>query len=173
MKTILPVIFILIAIGFASCKKDEVPETPVIPEIPNVVINELLPKNTQNGSDQNGEFDDWIELYNPADVDQDISGFYLSDSKKQPEKWKFPEGTIISKMGYLIVWCDEDTTQVGLHTNYKLSANGENVVFADTNLEVINLVEYPATVLEQSWARKPNGTGNFEWSTPTFNGPND
>lgn len=170
MKTILPVLFILLITGITSCKKDD---DPVEIKIPDVVINELLPKNEQNGSDPNGEFDDWIELYNPADVDQDISGYYLSDSKKEPEKWMFPEGTIIEKMGYLIVWCDEDTTQVGLHTNFKLSADGENVLFLDPEKQVINLVEYPATVIEQSWARKPNGNGEFEWSAPTFNQSND
>ncbi len=173
MKKILSAILLISLIGFSACDKNNDNPEPEIPEIPSVVVNELLPKNSSHGVDQDGEYDDWIELYNPADVDQDISGFYLSDSKKQPDKWKFPEGTIIGKMGYLIVWCDEDTTQAGLHTNYKLSADGENVVFADTLLQVINIVEYPATVLEQSWARKPNGTGDFEWSVPTFDGPND
>ncbi len=170
MKYLLPAIFLLLLFTFISCNKDDDPEEVVIPE---VVINELLPKNSQNGSDQDGEFDDWIELYNPADVDQDISGFYLSDSKKEPGKWKFPEGTMIGKKSYLIVWCDGDSLQAGLHTNYKLSADGENVVFLDPDLQVINLVEYPITLVEQSWARKPNGTGDFEWSVPTFNGPND
>jgi hypothetical protein len=144
-----------------------------VPEIPDVVINELLPKNSQYVSDQDGEYDDWIELYNPAQVDQDISGYYLSDSKKEPAKWKFPEGTVIGKKDYLIVWCDGDTLQAGLHTNYKLSADGENVVFLDPELNVINLVEYPLTLVEKSWARKPNATGEFEWSVPTFNQSND
>ncbi len=170
MKTIFPALIVLLIIVFTACNKED---DPVDVKIPDVVINELLPKNSQNGKDQDDEFDDWIELYNPADVDQDISGFYLSDSKKDPTKWQFPAGTTIEKMGYLIIWCDEDTTQAGLHTNYKLSADGENVVFLNPNQQVIDLVEYPATVLEQSWARKPNGTGDFEWSVPTFKGVND
>jgi len=139
----------------------------------SIVINEILPKNSKNGADQNGEFDDWIELYNLANEDIDISGYYLSDSKKEPAKWKFPSGTIITKNSYLIIWADEDTLQSGLHTNYKLSADGENVVLLTPLLEVINLVEYPATVIEQSWARKPNGTGDFKWSVPTFNKTNE
>ena len=170
MKTIFRTIIVLIFIAFTACNKDD---DPVDIKIPDVVINELLPKNSQNGSDQDDQFDDWIELYNPADVEQDISGYYLTDSKKDPTKWQFPEGTMIEKMGYLIIWCDEDTTQAGLHTNYKLSADGENVLLLDPNLEIINLVEYPPTVLEQSWARKPNGTGDFEWSVPTIKQSND
>jgi len=146
-----------IVIGFTNCNNDD----PVIEETPKILINELLPKNTQYGSDQDGEYDDWIEIYNPANVDQDISGYYLTDSKKNLTKWKFPVGTTISKNSYLIVWADEDTTQVGLHTNFKLSADGENVVLLTPQLDVINLVEYPITLQEQSWARKPNATGDF------------
>ena len=162
------VFFLFIIIGFTNCNSDD-----PVDETPYVVINEILPKNTQHGSDQDGEFDDWIELFNPANVDQDISGYYLSDSKKVPTKWKFPAGTVIAKNGYLIVWADGDSTQVGLHTNYKLSADGENVVLLSPDQQVINLVEYPVTLIEQSWARKPNGTGDFEWSVPTFNKSND
>jgi len=168
MKRFKVVLLLLLVIVFTNCNNDPVVETP------DVVINEILPKNSQNGSDEDGDFDDWIELYNPADVDQDISGYYLTDSKKNPTKWKFPSGTTIKANNYLIVWADEDSTNVsGLHTNYKLSADGENVVLLSPTQEVINLVEYPATVVEKSYARKPNGTGDFQWSAPTFNKNND
>lgn len=170
MKALLPFIAVISIILFTACNKDD---DPVEIKVPDVVINELLSKNSQYGSDEDGDYDDWIELYNPADIDQDISGFYLSDSKKNPTKWQIPEGTIIEKMGYLIIWCDEDSTRSALHTNYKLSADGENVVFLNPDQQVISIVEYPATVIEQSWARKPNGTGDFEWSVPTFNQTND
>jgi hypothetical protein len=163
-------LFVLFIVGFTACNNDN-DETD---ESKSIVINEILPKNTQYGSDEDGEFDDWIELYNLASKDIDISGFYLTDSKKQPTKWKFPTGTVIGKNGFLIVWADGDSTHVsGLHTNYKLSADGENVVLLSPELEVIDLVEYPATVLEQSYARIPNGTGKFKWSMPTFNRSND
>lgn len=169
MKSFKIVLLLFLVIVFTNCNNDD-----PIEETPDVVINEVLPKNSQNGSDQDGDFDDWIELYNPADVDQDISGYYLTDSKKNPTKWKFPTGTTIKANNYLIVWADEDSTHVsGLHTNYKLSADGENIVLLSPTQEVLNLVEYPATVLEQSYARKPNGTGDFEWATPTFNKSND
>lgn len=142
-------------------------------DINNIVINEVMPKNTQFGADQNGQFDDWIELYNKADKEIDISGFYLTDSKKNLTKWQLPEGTTVAQKGYLIIWADGDsTTQVGLHTNYKLSALGENIVLVSPDMEIVDLVEYPATVLQQSYARMPNGTGDFIWTVPTHNGEN-
>ncbi|TNF45590.1 MAG: lamin tail domain-containing protein [Bacteroidetes bacterium] len=162
-------LLVLFIAAFAACNNDN-EETE---ETKNIVINEILPKNTQYGSDEDGEFDDWVELFNLANEDIDISGYYLTDSKKQPTKWKFPAGTVIAKNGFLIVWADGDSTHVsGLHTNYKLSADGENLVLLSPSQEVIDLVEYPATVLEQSYARVPNGIGKFKWSVPTFNKSN-
>lgn len=138
----------------------------------SIVINELMAKNTKYGSDQNGQFDDWIELFNLADVDIDISGFYLSDSKKDMTKWKFPVGTKLPKNGYLIVWADADTLQAGLHANYKLSSLGETVVLMSPGKVVINEVKYPVATSSQSYGRIPNGTGEFILTTPTFNAEN-
>lgn len=134
----------------------------------NIVINEVLPKNTRYGSDENGKFNDWIELYNLSGQDIDLTGCYLTDSKKDLTKWKFPDGTIIGKNGFLIVWADGVTNSTGLHANYKLSADGENIVLVTPDQEIIDMVEYPATTTEQSYARIPNGTGDFTWTTPTF-----
>lgn len=171
MKQIRFTLFILLIVGLVSCNNDN---NEGDEENKSLVINEILPINSQNGSDEDGEFDDWIELYNLSNKNIDISGYYLTDSKKEYTKWKFPVGTTIVKNGFLIVWADGDSAHVsGLHTNYKLSSDGENVVLLSPDLEVLDLVEYPATVLEQSYARVPNGTGKFKWSVPTFNKSND
>jgi len=138
-----------------------------------VVINELLPVNSNAGSDQNGEFDDWIELYNLTDEAVDLSGHHLTDSKKNPAKWKFPEGTAIAAGEYLIVWADGDSLQVGLHTNYKLSSEGEKVLLLTPDLKIMDEVEYPLTEVQRSWARIPDGMGGFQWAEPTFNRSND
>ena len=165
------VILLALSIIFSCSKEDDLIEDPL--ETFDVVINELLPKNSQNGSDEDGDFDDWIELYNLSNEDQDLSNYYLTDSKKDLTKWQFPAGTVIEKNGYLIIWADDDPTRGPLHTNYKLSADGETVVLLSPDLEVIDLVEYPATLVELSYARKPNGTGEFSWTIPTYNASND
>jgi len=163
-------LFILIlVIGISACKKEE--NAPIDIKA-SIVINEVLPKNTMYGSDQDGQFDDWIELYNLSSQNLDISGYYLTDSKKELTKWKFPDGTILKMNDYLIVWADKDTLQAGLHTNFKLSAAGENVVLLTPAQEVIDEVKFPLDSLELSYARIPNGTGSFVWSTPTFNSVN-
>jgi hypothetical protein len=154
-----------------GCKKDIEQKT----ETPGVVINELMPLNSSVVADQNGEFDDWIELYNLNDSTLDLSGYFLTDSKTNLTKWKLPTGTLISGKSYLIVWADSDTLQSGLHANYKLSSAGETVVFLDPELKEIDRVSYGPVpgLIQQSYARIPNGTGVFSWQlSPTYNSEN-
>ena len=158
--------FLLFLIILGSCKKTY--ETGRA----QVVINELMPVNSTTIADNYGEYDDWIELYNLSSSPQDLTGCYLSDKKSHRTKWKFPTGTSISGNGYLIIWADNDTTQYGLHANFKLSSSGEKVVLSYPDSTIIDEVAFPAQTLELSYSRVPNGTGPFRWQTPTFEKPN-
>jgi hypothetical protein len=149
-----------------SCKKTY--ETPPV----TVVVNEVMSANSVTAADQNGEYDDWIELYNLSTSSVNLSGYYLSDNKKEPGKWRIPQGTTIVSKGYLIIWADNDTTQSGLHANFKLSSGGEGAVISNPEKTILDKVSFPEQTLELSWSRVPNGTGEFKWQTPTFNKSN-
>ncbi|MBN2743619.1 MAG: lamin tail domain-containing protein [Marinilabiliaceae bacterium] len=162
------ILLLLASTGILACAKDESEDIAAI----TVVINELMPKNSTTQADQDGEYDDWIELYNTTGTSIDLSGYFLSDSKKNITKWKFPQGTTITAKGYLIIWADGDTLQSGLHTNYKLSAEGEKMVLATPEQTIIDQMSYPAQAEELSYARVPDGTGEFVWQAPTYNATN-
>jgi hypothetical protein len=97
----------------------------------------------------------------------------LSDSKKDPSKWKFPQGTSVPENGYLIIWADKDSTEAGLHASFKLSSAGETVILSRPDGTITDRIEYPAQTLELSFSRRPNGRGPFIWQTPTFDKSND
>ncbi len=177
LKTFIGLVIILL-INW-SCKKEKNPD-PLVPEVKQgLVINELMAANSTTVYDQNGEYDDWIEIYNLTDSIVDISGYYLSDSKSDLSKWKFPAGTYVPADSSIVVWADSDTLQSGLHTNYKLSSAGETLLLLTPDLKLTDIVKFEEVplvigepVVDQSFARKPNGTGAFEWSIPTFNKKN-
>ena len=76
-----------------------------------VVISEIM---TSNGTYENGHAYDWIELHNTGKSTVDISGWYLSDSKKNKMKFQFPQGTKLKADGYLTVFCTgDDKVDVG------------------------------------------------------------
>jgi hypothetical protein len=149
-----------------SCKKT------IVYVNAEIVINELMPVNTTIATDQNGEYDDWIELHNLSSERIDVSGYFLTDNKNNVSKWIIPEGTSISGYGYLIIWADRDTTQAGLHANFKLSSLGEKLVLSKPDKTLIDEVVYPAQGFELSYSRNPDGTGEFKWQNPTFNRSN-
>ena len=138
----------------------------------DVVINELLASNDAVQADEAGEFDDWIELYNNTDADVSLDGYFLSDKADNPEKWAFPDGTVIGAGDYLIVWADEDGDQGALHTNFKLSAGGETLLLVDPNGAIADEITFGEQETDVSFGRFPNGTGDFEALEPTFGASN-
>jgi hypothetical protein len=137
----------------------------------NVLINEVLASNSNYGHDSNDESDDWIELYNTTNTGLDLSGLYLSDDPLNLMKWPFPLGTAINANDHLIVWADNDIEQSGLHTNFKLSSLGDNIIFSNGAVIFDQIILGPQTT-DVSYARCPDGGAAFLNGIPTFNAVN-
>jgi hypothetical protein len=81
-----------------------------------------------------GQFEDWLELHNPAATTADLSGWTLSDDPAQPTRFTFPPGTIIPAGGFLLVWADGEPDQTDfarrrdVHASFALNARGESIV---------------------------------------------
>ena len=54
-------------------------------------ISEIMPVNRSTLTDEDGDFSDWIEIYNPTDKDVNLLNYGLSDESVNPFKWRFPE----------------------------------------------------------------------------------
>lgn len=129
----------------------------------NIVINEILTSNTTINTDEDGDYHDWIELYNTGAITVNLSGYGLSDDPALLFKWVFPNVSVAPGQ-YLLIWCSDKNRRVAgspLHTNYKISSTGE--VISLTNPSGVTVNSVPATVIPQniSYGRLPNGTGGF------------
>lgn len=133
----------------------------------DVVINELMAVNTSTIADPQGDFSDWIEFYNTTSNFLDLSNLYLSDDILTPLKFAIPANTIIAPNDYLLVWADMDTTDSGLHANFKLSSGGEDIILSYANGTVIDQTTFPAQTDGTSYGRYVNGTGTFTFLFPT------
>ena len=136
---------------------------------PSVVINELMADNDNVIADPQGDYDDWLELYNRTDSAVLLTGMYLSDKKDNLTKWEFPENTEIPANGYLIVWLDEDhddeNATEGLHANFKLSKSGETVTLVGIDAngnQVLDSVTFEEQETDVALGRLPDGTGDFQ-----------
>jgi hypothetical protein len=141
---------------------------PVWAAASDVVINELQAANSQTQTDEAGEFDDWIELYNKGTQTADLSGYYITDNEWNLTKWEIPEGTLLQPDSYLIIWADEDSIQGSYHANFKLSATAESLTLLNGEGFIADQVDFANLTTDAAWARNPNGTGPFVEQAPTF-----
>ncbi|TXD72402.1 T9SS type A sorting domain-containing protein [Aequorivita antarctica] len=133
-----------------------------------LVINELMADNETIVTDQDGEYDDWIELYNNTNETLSLDGLYLSDDPTDLLQWEFPDGLTIAPDSYLIVWCDKDLDQDGLHADIKFSAGGESAILSYADGTIIENIEFGQQETDLSYSRIPNGTGDFIIKQATF-----
>lgn len=134
-------------------------------------INEFLASNSHTNTDQDGEYDDWVELVNLGEQAVALSGLYLTDKPDNLTKWQFPSGSTVLEPGeFLLVWCDEDEEQTGgIHTSFKLSAGGEFLaVVAEDGVSVIDSLSFGEQEPDVSFGRFPDGADNWQFfNTPT------
>jgi len=133
-----------------------------------IVINEILASNRSAVTDPQRDYDDWVELYNPNQVAVDVGGMYLTDDAALLAKWQFPIGvpetTTIAPRGYLLIWADGDVTSAGLHANFKLNADGEQLsLMAADAATVIDSIEFGPQIIDVSYGRYPDGDPNLRY----------
>jgi len=138
-----------------------------------LVINELMADNERTITDEEGKYEDWIELYNTNDFEVSLDSCFLSDDLYELQKWQFPDGITVSAHDYIIVWADDDTEDGPMHASFKLSADGEVLILSDKHMNIIDSVNFGVQSADISYARYPNGTGEFRLQASTFNKNND
>lgn len=141
-----------------------------------LVINELMATNSNTVADSEGDFDDWVELFNLGTNSIDLSGYFLSDDGSNLTKWAFPTGTSIDGGSYLTIWADNDasqSSQTELHAEFKLSASGETLYLLNADTVLIDKIGFNTQTSDQGFARVPNGIGAFTQQNPTFGSNND
>jgi hypothetical protein len=138
-----------------------------------LVINEFMAKNDGSIRDPQGDYDDWIEIYNYGDDTVDIGGMYLTDDLSAPAGWQVPRNnpavTTIPARGYLLIWADDETNEGTLHAGFKLSADGEDIGLFDADgSTLIDSVTFGPQVENRSYGRLPDASENWQvFSNPT------
>jgi hypothetical protein len=145
-----------------------------------VGLNELSAATSSNGlRDEDGQLQDWIEIYNGGSAAVNLAGWSLTDDVAQPQKWIFP-GISIAAGRYLVVFASDKNrkpTAPGtiLHTNFKLDRDGEYLGLypvAPSSSAISELwPKYPAQKNGASYGLDKNGNWVY-FPNPTPGQPN-
>ncbi len=141
---------------------------------PQLWINELMPSNSATVTDGEGEYEDWVEIFNPGDTPVDLAGYYFCDDHYDfgagtyvmgaiPDG--YPNLTTVPAHGFIIAWFDEDLAQGPLHINTKLGSTADAVyLIAPDMIHVLDQVTYAdlaGLATDVSWGRYPDGSANW------------
>lgn len=137
----------------------------------NIAINEIMASNSTTIADEDGDFEDWIELYNYGETAINLMGFGLSDDYDNPYRWVFPDITLEAGE-FMLIWASGKNRNIPgepLHTNFSISAAGEEIILTSPSSVLID--EHPSLPIptDISYGRQPDGTGGwyyFDIPTP-------
>jgi hypothetical protein len=141
-----------------------------------VVINEVMADNITTFADNYGQFDDWIEIYNPLNYNVNLAGYFLSDNSENPRRWQIPSTFVdsvkVPAHGYLLFFADDDGSQGVLHTNFNLNNNNESIgLYSPDGLTRVDEIYWQHMDADTSLGRLTDGSPewlNFIVTTPDF-----
>lgn len=130
-----------------------------------LVINEVLAKNNSIITDESGDYDDYIEIFNKGNELAYLGDKYLSDEFDNPSKWKLPD-VFLDAGEYLIIWADDEAYLNEFHCDFKIDGDGDEVgIFGAIKyyFNPLDTVTIPVQTADISYGRLPNGTGHFKY----------
>ncbi len=135
-------------------------------------INEFMASNDTAFAGPQGDYPDWIEIYNAGDDAVDLSGYYMADDLTDPDAMyqipsTYPDSVTVPAHGFILFYANKGQESSVLNLNFKLSGGGEQVGLWDPAQAVIDSITYGEQTTDISYGRYPDGGANWEFM-PTF-----
>jgi hypothetical protein len=155
--------------GYAEYVKACRPPSPLI-------LSEVMSRNENTLSDEDGNFYDWIEIKNAGNEPLNLGNYWLSDDSGKIHKWRFPDMTL-QPGSYAVVFLSPDyTTPKGesyLHADFALSASGDVVYLSDTSGKVLQKLTVPELTDGVTYGVLDGEANYFYFTVPTPGRAND
>jgi hypothetical protein len=144
-----------------------------LPEFPELWLNEVQAENLTGPSDNFGEREPWIELYNPGTNLISLEDLYLGTNYSNPTQWAFPSGASIAPGQFLVVWLDEQPEQTSgaiLHSEFRLDATSTSIAlsrYVGGQPQIIDYLNFNSLPPNRSFGDVPDGQPFYR--QPMFN----
>ena len=132
-----------------------------------LVINEVMVANTRTYSAGTYGYCDWVEIKNISDSEVSLSGYYLSDSLKEPGKYALPD-SILSPGGTAIILCGADDAGSGTYNLASFSLNSScEQLYLSRGDEIVDFAALRDIPYECSFGRMDGENGWFYFAEPS------
>ena len=119
-----------------------------------IIITELMVKNHATLRDDDGDFPDWVELYNVSGHDINLSGWRLTD-KESRDGMVFPAFLLPADTRFVVYASGKDRPEE-LHTPFSLSV-GETLYLIGPDGGVVDRLECPDLPADSSFSLRDDG----------------
>lgn len=167
----------------------------------SLVINEVCSNNFSAQKDGNGNYPDYIEIYNPGGEPVSLDGCFLSDDSSK--LWKYSlDGLSVEAGGYCVIWLsreggsDGESSAQSVGEVFGISDGGDEIFlsrslqktaagdrqegsaaengvnFSETEMKVLDSVQVPTLSYNTSYARTVDGAGEWARMTTTAGASN-
>ncbi len=155
--------------------------TALLPPYPALWLSEVQPENVTGITDNFGENDPWVELYNGGNSPLTLDGYYLANNYSNLTQWAFPAGTTINPGQYLLIWVDGEPAEsaVGnLHTSFRLNPTSGSVALSrlvSGAPQIVDYFNYRSIGADRSYGAFPDGQSSYRdlFYIPTPRAGND
>lgn len=117
-------------------------------------INEVMASNEGAWVDDQGETDDWIELYNPTATPIELAGWSIGDREVDLTPlplWVVPAG------GFVVLTADGSPEQGPGHLPFKISSGGETIYLNGPDGARVDQLQVGTSAPNDAWQRRPDG----------------
>jgi len=138
-------------------------------EYAGLLISEVMSANHTAVTDENGNYSDWIEIWNSTDQPISLNGVGLSD-RSDSIRFLFPDISLPAG-GRVIVFCSNTNQSMPgspFHAKFKLSSVGETVYLYDPNAYQIDSCRFPILGSDESWSLTDEGFRAVSWFSPGY-----
>ena len=141
-------------------------------------VNEFMASNDVSFPGPQGDFPDWIEIYNAGPEAVMLGGYYMSDDLLDPEAMfmipdTYPDSVTVPAGGHLLFYANKGEATSVMNLNFKLSGGGEQVGLWAPDASVLDTLTYGEQTADTSFGRMVDG--DSEWvlfTTSTPGAPN-
>jgi hypothetical protein len=102
-----------------------------------VLINEFSSSNVTGLTDEDGQYTDWIELYNNSSSLLNLGGYFLSDDRSLLNKWTFP-AVPVQAYSYVLIFASDKNRAVLPITYRTIIPRGAEWNYIVPNAEIGN-----------------------------------
>jgi len=136
------------------------------PTVADLFINEFMASNDSALPGPQGDYPDWIEIYNAGEEAVMLGGYFMSDDLVDPEARyeipsTYPDSVTVQPGDFILFYANKGQESSVLNLNFKLSGGGEQVGLWDAEQVVMDTLTYGEQFADTSYGRYHNGTENW------------